>query len=297
MQSTDVAVELGQDLEIKKKEVNDSKVSRPDAIKAPRCTPTVGTSKTKTDRMSDTNSNSSETKSRLTKPTLSSSLRTSGPVSVTRRSSTDGLPEKQPMSISKRQITDAGSVSSKRTSSLASDPLRKSLPELRRSPAPTIVAKPTTRTSVSDIRKSVPISPVPRTPRTPTFSDSSKQDSSKRSSLRSSQSSVSSVKKIASPSLDSPASSSSVRKSITKASSDSTRSPLTSSGSKSGGLSASTDRSSSLSGRKKVGTPDSRDSRLMMLPKVEVKASDDVVRILYIRSSQTQWCGINFSYD
>ncbi|KAL0398272.1 UNVERIFIED_CONTAM: microtubule-associated protein AIR9 [Sesamum radiatum] len=207
---------------------------------------------------------------------MSSASRTSGSVPVTRRSSTGGLPEKQPIMITKRQSTDIGLAAGKRTSSLASEPLRKSLPEIRRTSASSIGAKPTIRQSVSETRKSVPISPVAKTPRTPTSSDSSKQESSKKTSLRSSQLSVSSVKKISSPSLDSTGSSGSIRKSITKINSLSARSPTVSSGSKSGSVSTSLDRSSTLPGRKKVGTPDSRDSRLMMLPQVEAKAGDDV---------------------
>ncbi|GLT68500.1 hypothetical protein SLA2020_407220 [Shorea laevis] len=43
-----------------------------------------------------------------------------------------------------------------------------------------------------------------------------------------------------------------------------------------GSLSSSLDRSSSLSGRRKAGTPESRDSRFIVLPQVEMKAGDDV---------------------
>ncbi|KAK6150135.1 hypothetical protein DH2020_017660 [Rehmannia glutinosa] len=252
-----------------------SKVLKPNAITTPKGTTTVGASKRKIEGKSGTDSSSNETRSTLTKPTKSSVSRTSGSVPVTRRSSTGGLPEKQPMSITKRQSGGIGSAG-KRTSSLASDPLRKSLPDIRSSSVSSAGSKPATRQSISETRKSVPISPVARTPRTPASSDSSKQDSSKKASVRSSQSSVSSGKRISSPSLDSTGSSSSVRKSVAKVSALSSRSPSISSGSKSGSVSTSLDRSSNLPGRRKVGTPESRDSRLIMLPQVEVKAGDDV---------------------
>ncbi|KAL0305432.1 UNVERIFIED_CONTAM: microtubule-associated protein AIR9 [Sesamum radiatum] len=203
---------------------------------------TGGASKRKIEAKSGGDSSLNEAKPILTKPTMSSASRTSGSVPVTRRSSTGGLPEKQPIMITKRQSTDIGLAAGKRTSSLASEPLRKSLPEIRRTSASSIGAKPTIRQSVSETRKSVPISPVAKTPRTPTSSDSSKQESSKKTSLRSSQLSVSSVKKISSPSLDSTGSSGSIRKSITKINSLSARSPTVSSGSKSGSVSTSLDR-------------------------------------------------------
>lgn len=242
------------------------KVPKPNGTSPNKGTDTGGTSrKTKSGMDSSVN----QTRSTLARPTLSSTSRTSGSGPVTRRSSTGGLPEKQPMVIIKRQTTENGVAGGKGSSSLASEPLRKSLPELRSRTASSIGAKPAIRQSISETRKSIPISPAARSPRTPASSESSKQDSMKKISVRLSQSSVSSVKKVSSPSLDGSGGSSTIRKS-----------PTISSGSKSGSLSTSLDRSYSLSGRKKVGTPESRDSRLIMLPQVEVKASDDVVRIL-----------------
>lgn len=248
-------------------------------VRAPtKGTDTVGTSGKKIETKSGIDSSVNHTRSKLARPTLSSASRTSGSVTVARRSSTGGLPEKQPMVITKRQSSENGGRAS---SSLASEPLRKSLPELRKSTVSSIGAKPPIKQSFSETRKSIPNSPVARSPRTPASSDSSKQDSLKRISMRSSPLSVSSVKKVSSPLLDSSGSSTSIRKSVVKVSPNSARSPTISSGSKSGSLSTSLDRSSSsLLGRKKVGTPESRDSRLIMLPQVEVKAGDDVVSIL-----------------
>ncbi|KAL3616841.1 hypothetical protein CASFOL_039235 [Castilleja foliolosa] len=209
-----------------------------------------------------TSSDVSSKRSTLTKPTMSSAIRTSGTIPTTRRTSTGGLPDKQPMSITKRET---GPTSKKKPTSLASDPLRKSLPEIRSSTAtpPSVGSKPsTTRQNIPETRKSVPISPIARSPRTP----ASSENSSKKTLTRSSLSSVSSIKRVSSPSVDSSASSSSVRKSVISSGSNS----------KYGSVSKSTDRSSSLGVRKKIGTPESKDSRLIMLPQVELKAGDDV---------------------
>lgn len=256
-----------------------SKLQKPNALTS-KGTGTLGDSKRRIDTKSGSDSSLNEKKSTLGRPTMSSASRTSGSAAVTRRSSTGGLPEKQPMSITKRQSSDTGSAG-KRTSSLASEPLRKSLPEIRRSSVSSIGVKPAIRQSISESKKSLPISPVAKTPRTPTSSDSSKQDSTKKTSVRSSQLSVSLTKRISSPSLDTNGSSSSVRKPAAKVSPVSMRSPTISSGSKSGSLSTSLDRSSSLPSRRKVGTPESRDTRLIMLPQVEAKAGNDVVRSVH----------------
>lgn len=252
------------------------KVLKPNAHGPVKGNDTGGASRRKVETKSGTDSSLNQSRSTLARPTLSSASRTSGSAPVTRRVSTGGLPEKQPMVITKRQSTNNGLAGGKRSSSLASEPLRKSLPELRRSSVSSIGAKTAVRQSVSETQKSVPISPAAKTPRTPASSESSKQDSSIKNSMRLSQSSVSSIKKVSSPSFDSSGSSSTIRKSVAKASPQSARSPTISSGSKSGTLSTSIDRSSSLLGRRKVGTPESRDSRLIMLPHVEVKAGDDV---------------------
>lgn len=213
-------------------------------------------------------------KSMLTKSTVSSASRTSGSVSATRRNSTGGLHEKQSTPVMKqKQDVTVTMTAGKRSSSSLADPVRRSLPEIRRSSLPPVSSRITHRSSIPVVRNSVPVSPVATSPRASSTSDSTKNDSLKRTSTRSSLSSVSSVKRVPSTSLDSTGSSSSVRKSVTKVSMSSARSPLVSSGSKSG---SSADRNSFLTGRRKAGTPESRDSRLIMLPQVEVKAGDDV---------------------
>ncbi|KAL7212560.1 hypothetical protein ACSBR2_015286 [Camellia fascicularis] len=207
--------------------------------------------------------------------TKSSSSRSSNSVSLTmRRNSTGGggLLEKQPISVTKRQ-TSVNTVAGKKTSPLASETLRRSLPEVRRSSLPSVATKSLTRSSISETTKSVPSAPVTRTLRTlPT--DVNKQDSGKKSSVKPS-SSTSSSKRVPSTSLDSTASST-TRKVVLKTSSLSPRTPSVTNGSKGRSSTSSVDRSSGLSGRRKVGTPESRDSRFIMLPQVEIKAGDDV---------------------
>lgn len=216
--------------------------------------------------------------SSVMKPTLSASLKTANAVpAAARRNSTGGLPEK-------RQ-SNAGSVAGRKTSSVSgSEPVRQPVPEPRRSSLPSVVNKASsTRSSVPETRKSIPVSPVSRVSKTtPTGSNVSKQESVRRSLVKpalSASSTSSASRRITSTSLDS-SGSSGIRRSVSKLSSpSSSRSPTVSSGLRGGSLSMSLDRSANLSGRRKVGTrtPESRDSRFIVLPQVEIKAGDDVV--------------------
>ncbi|KAF6166112.1 hypothetical protein GIB67_023822 [Kingdonia uniflora] len=129
--------------------------------------------------------------------------------------------------------------------------------------------------SSSDLKKQSPISPVSRTNFRMSKGDTtvSKQDTVRKATV------VSTTKRMPSLSLDShsgggsssSSTGSTLRKSGSKVSSPSVSS---SGGSRFGSLSTSVDKGSSLLGRKKVA--DSRDSRLIMLPQVELKAGDDV---------------------
>ncbi|KAJ9163220.1 hypothetical protein P3X46_022912 [Hevea brasiliensis] len=214
---------------------------------------------------------SSDSSSKVTKPNLTASSRNLNSVPVARRNSTGGMPEKS--STIKRQniVTN---VAGKRTTA-ASDPVRQSLPELRRSSLPSVAAKPVTRTSVSEVRKSLPVSTMDKSLRSSTGSDVSKSGSAKKPSVKPSLPFSSSSKRHSSTSLDSTGSSVS-RKTVSKVSSPSAGSPSVSSGFRTGSLSTSLDRSSNLSGRRRMGTPESRDSRFIVLPQVEIKAGDDV---------------------
>ncbi|PHT55649.1 hypothetical protein CQW23_04135 [Capsicum baccatum] len=223
-----------------------------------------------------TDSSPRSVKSSLTKSTVSSTSRFSGTTPATRRSSTSGLPDKQPMTITKRASGSVGLGTAKKTSSLATDPMRPSLPETRKSTLPSTNTRTTTRSSISEIRRSVPISPLAKTPRASVSSDASKQESVKKTSAKLSSASLSSTRKSASTSLESTATSVSTRKLTTKVFSPAARSPSVSTGSKAGSSSKSLDRSICSSSRKKGGTPESRDSRLIMLPQVKIKAGDDV---------------------
>ncbi|GMP93779.1 hypothetical protein CsSME_00043483 [Camellia sinensis var. sinensis] len=192
-------------------------------------------------------STTSVVKSASTKSSSSWSLNS---VSLTRRrNSTEGggFLEKQPISVTKRQ-TSVNIVAGKKTSPLASETLRRSLPEVRRCSLPSVATKSLTRSSISETTKS-----------------SVKPSSSASSSNR-----------VPSKSLDSTATST-TRNMVSKTSSLSPRTPSVTNGSKGHSSTSSVDRSSGLSGRLKVGTPKSRDSCFIMLLQVEIKAGDDVV--------------------
>ncbi|KAH7544588.1 hypothetical protein FEM48_Zijuj01G0001700 [Ziziphus jujuba var. spinosa] len=202
--------------------------------------------------------------------------RNSNSVSLVRRNSTGGVPEKpSAVSATRRQnnATTMAIAAGKKTT----EPARRSLPELRRSSLPSAVAKPSNRPTASETRRSTAVLPGDRSLRTSTSSDVTKQDTVKRPSVRPSLSvSSSSSRRVASSSLDTSGGSTGVRKTVSKVSSPSLRSPSVSSGLRAGSLSSSLDRSSSLSGRRKVATPESRDSRFIVLPQVDIKAADDV---------------------
>ena len=259
-----------------------SKCAKPNASTLPKGTARIGIAKRRTEVKNGSVANSTTAiRSTLTRPTISSVTRSLGSVQVVRRNSTGGLAEKQPISLlTKRQDGGVSSVAGRKTSSSVSETVRRSLPEIRRSSLPSVGTGATNRTSISDIRKSVPVSTVTRSPRSSSTSDASKHEYLKKTPVRPSPPSVSSTKKVASTSLDSTGSSSVVRKAVGKISSPTVRTPTT--GSKGGSFSTSFDKSSNLSSRKKAGTPESRDSRLIMLPQVENKAGDDVVCLLFL---------------
>ncbi|CAN1227767.1 187-kDa microtubule-associated protein AIR9 [Linum grandiflorum] len=201
-----------------------------------------------------------------------SSSRTSISAPAIRRNSTGGV------SAEKHGQNGASVVGAGKKNSAVVDPVRKSLPELRRSSLPSVATKPTRGSTVSGIRKSVPMSPSEKSLRTSIASDTSISGAARKPSVKptlSASSSSSSVKRVSSTSLESSASSVS-RKTISKVSSSSARSPSVSSGLRNGSLSTSLDTSSSLSARRRAGTPESRDSRFIALPQIELKGGDDV---------------------
>ncbi|XP_022748727.1 187-kDa microtubule-associated protein AIR9-like isoform X2 [Durio zibethinus] len=220
-------------------------------------------------------------KSKVSTParsTVSSSLRAYISVAVTRRNSTGGVPEKS-LATSARQQNNAGILAGKKPSTpstpSATELVRRSLPEVRRSSPSSVTTKPTFRANLSETRKSVPVSPVGRSLSTSTASDTIIQKTVRKSAVKPALSASSSLKKITSSPLDSTASSTS-RKTISKVSSPTTRLPTVPSGLRSRSLSSSLGRNSNLSGRKKAVNPESRDSRFIVLPQVEIKAGDDV---------------------
>ncbi|XP_077243847.1 outer arm dynein light chain 1 protein [Tasmannia lanceolata] len=229
----------------------------------------------------------SDSSSNALKSTVTRSTNSSNAASLKRRNSTGGVLEKQP--ITGPKPSESGpSVAQKRITRSVSGSVNQSRTEPRRASLPSISSKPAIPARLSEPKKTSPISPTTRALNASLRSDTSKrdsapkptvdiskQDSAPKSSVKSSLSSSTS-RRVPSSSLDS-SGSSSLRRTTSKASSPSARSPSITSGSRFGSLSSSVDRgSSSLSGRRKALTPDSRDSRFIMLPQVEVKAGDDV---------------------
>nr|XP_043619051.1 187-kDa microtubule-associated protein AIR9 [Erigeron canadensis] len=194
---------------------------------------------------------SNAVKSTLRKSAIDQGSETSNAVPAVRRNSTGSSKEKQ--ATVKKPTTSVDSATKR--------PLRRSLPEARRSSLPSPATKPSVRASSSETKNSVITSPVVKTPRT--MGSNVKLSSSLSSSSR-----------VPSTSIDSTGSSM-LRKSISKLSSSSARSSAASSGSNSGSLSSSRERMSTSSSLRKA-TPDIRVSRLIMLPQVEAKAGDDV---------------------
>ena len=194
-------------------------------------------------------------------------------VSAPRRNSTGGLPQKPSISDGRRKT---GADSAVGGSKSTTEPARRSLPELRRS-------------SVASPRSGVAAKPAPASPVRPGLRTSVSKVEVTKKPLSKPALSVSSSRSVrSSSSVDSTASSGggSARRTVSKLSSPSAaRSPSVSGGLRAGSLSSSAsslDRSSGLSGRRKVGTPDSRDSKFVVLPQVEIKANDDLVSFVFV---------------
>ncbi|XP_052179549.1 187-kDa microtubule-associated protein AIR9 [Diospyros lotus] len=294
VQSGEDPVEMPQKTELHKSAETvkrTPKTLKPNSTAARRDSGATGTTRKK---MEAKNSSELSTPGAKSAAIKSSSSRSTNSVPLSRRSSTGGLPEKQSLSVTKRQ-TSVSSIADKRASPLASEPLRRSLPEVRRSSLPAVASKTMARSSISETRMSAPSVPVVQTSRPLPTSNAKKQDLGKKPSVKPSSSSVSSSKRLPSSSSDSTASSSTKRV-LSKVSSSSPRTPSGTNGPKGGTFSSSKNRSSGLSSRGKVATPESRDSRLIMLPQVEIKAGDDVrldLRGHRIRSLTTS--GLNLS--
>ncbi|XP_047148992.1 187-kDa microtubule-associated protein AIR9 isoform X1 [Vigna umbellata] len=186
-------------------------------------------------------------------------------VSALRRNSTGGLSQKSSISVAGRKASAESVGGGKSSVSSASEPIRKSLPELRRNSV--------TSSRAGAAANPVAASPVGSASRT---SGTSKAEVARKPvsklALSGSGSASSVSRRISSSSVDSTASSGgSARRTVSRVSS-----PTVSSGLKAGSLSTSQDRASALSGRRKGGTPDSRDSKFIALPHVEIKANDDL---------------------
>lgn len=233
------------------------KTAKPNASVTTKVSATTGTNKKK---MEVKSSSSSTTPTSRPVAFGSSVSRGSSSVTSIRRNSTGGVVDKQPVPITKPKKTEMSSEAGKKSRTLGSEPLRRSLPEVRRSSLPSVPLK-----SATSVAKTSRMSPS---------SDLSKQDSVKKPAVKA-PSSISSSTRALSTSMDSTGSSKS-RKVVQKLSTSSPRTPSTSNGSSGRPLFPSADRNSSLSGRRKVASTESRDARLFMLPQVDSKANDDV---------------------
>ncbi|KAH1147922.1 hypothetical protein GYH30_042858 [Glycine max] len=185
--------------------------------------------------------------------------------SAPRRNSTGGLSQKASISDGRRKTGAESAAGARSGASSGSEPVRRSLPELRRS-------------SVTSSR--VAVKPAVASPAAPASASrtsvASKVEVAKKPVSKPALSALTSAsslsRRIGSSSVDSTASSSgSARRTVSRVSS-----PTVSSGLKAGYLSTSQDRTSAMSGRRKGSTADSRDSRFIVLPQVEIKANDDL---------------------
>ncbi|KAG5105911.1 hypothetical protein JHK82_042881 [Glycine max] len=185
--------------------------------------------------------------------------------SAPRRNSTGGLSQKASISDGRRKTGAESAAGARSGASSGSEPVRRSLPELRRS---------------SVISSRVAVKPAVASPAAPASASrtsvASKVEVAKKPVSKPALSALTSAsslsRRIGSSSVDSTASSSgSARRTVSRVSS-----PTVSSGLKAGYLSTSQDRTSAMSGRRKGSTADSRDSRFIVLPQVEIKANDDL---------------------
>ncbi|OIV97294.1 hypothetical protein TanjilG_07046 [Lupinus angustifolius] len=210
-------------------------------------------------------------------------------LSAPRRSSTGGLYRKPAPDSEGRRKTVADSTSGAGVGVKRNEPTRRSLPELRRSS----LASSSPRSSITER----PVASAGPSSRMHVTSSVSKVEAAKRplSKPVSSEASISS-RRVASSTADS-SGGSSVRRSVSKFSSPLSAAQSSSIGMRASSLSSSSqDKSSAVSGRRKVGTPDSRESRFVVLPQVDSKASDDVrldLRGHRVRSLNTS--GLNLS--
>ncbi|XP_068657633.1 187-kDa microtubule-associated protein AIR9-like isoform X2 [Aristolochia californica] len=192
--------------------------------------------------------------------------------SLTRRNSAGGVLEKQRVALAKPGTN--GSIAQADKLVTRSRPNSEAKTDSRRASLPSSLSKASTAGASVEVKKPSPASASTGSSATSLKSEISTLDSTKKTSIKSSIS-VSTTRRIPSSSLDS-SGSSSLKRIVSKIASPSACSPSVTSSLKLSSLSSSVDRGSSLSGRRKTLTPDSRESRFMMLPQVEVKAGDDV---------------------
>lgn len=269
---------------------------------------TAGSANRRAEVRSGMSSKTGVAKSRVSRNPQSSNV---VPVSA-RRNSSGELGEKQSVRT-KAQQSGPGVTQRKASGASVSQPLRRSVPEMRTSKL-SDASKSLSIVGVRETKKLGPVSPSARTLKTPTSSSFHKNDSvnklplTRGSSTRKANSSLSVdstassstknfVSKNSTLSAQSPSITSGLKKS-NKLSSPLARSPSVSSGFKKATVSASQDQGSNLSSRKKVASPEGQDSHFIVLPQVEIKAGDDVrldLRGQRIRNLNAS--GVNFSLN
>ncbi|XP_064982963.1 187-kDa microtubule-associated protein AIR9-like [Musa acuminata AAA Group] len=233
-------------------------------VKPSEITPIASTKK-RTEGAGPADKIANRSKSTLTKTAVNSNA-------LPRRSSTGGMALKQPSSATKRKENGTPAEAKKIAPSLSDPGKRSSSLESRRSSLPSVSSKIPASVKHSETLKSSPMS------RLLSKSDSTKADLTRKPSIKPSSPSLSasSSRRITSSSVDDPNGRCSLRRVTNNVSSPSGRSPSIMSSSKMRSTSSSVERSSSLSGRKKTSSSESRDSRFMMLPQVDVKAGDEL---------------------
>ncbi|XP_038987888.1 187-kDa microtubule-associated protein AIR9 isoform X2 [Phoenix dactylifera] len=242
-----------------------SKIVKPGGVMpVSKASGTVSSVRKKTEDVGAPDMSCSRSSFSFMKPTISSNA-----ASLHRRNSTGGMAEKHPVSASKRQ-ENGGASEGKKVSPSVSDPGKRSKTETRRSSLPSVSPKAPASVTCSETKKSPTISHL-----TSTMSDSGKANLTRKPSVRQLPS-VTSSKRVPSSPVDSSNGRSSLRRAASNISSPSARSPSVSSSFKFGSMSSSVDRGPSLSRRRKPSTPESRDSRLIMLPQIDVKAGDEL---------------------
>ncbi|CAM8932942.1 unnamed protein product [Rhodiola kirilowii] len=274
----------GQEEKIGKSEPNEVRLRPGRAIGV--TTQTAGTLKKRIDPKARSTSTSTSTSSNvkgvpaLSKLSVGPSLRTSVPAA--RRTSTGGIPEKKSSTSVVENLSGGSSDTPVRSDPLYKGSVRRSLPESRKTSLTSVASKSATYANSPEARKPALVLPGARNVRLSTGSDNSKQGVAVKSTVQPALSVSASKRATSSSSSLESSGGSKVR-----------TSPLVTSGLKARSSSSSIGKSSAPSNQRRV---EAQDSRLIVLPQVEMKVGDDVrldLRGRKVRSLDTN--GLNLS--